>query len=130
MGDAAAERRGDAVATQAGASGAESGGALSGLLVETAADPRFLTNEKRVEHREALQALLSQRLRCGTADDWFHLLMTRGAPTVGCRREPRGRIPAPPTAQKAVIAQLDDHRQHAIDQIADDMSREGAPPTW
>src|SRR5471030_2323547 len=84
MGDAAAERRGDAVATQAGESGAESGGALSGLLVETAADPRFITNEKRVEHREALQALLSQRLRCGTADDWFHLLMTRGAPTVGC----------------------------------------------
>jgi DNA-binding GntR family transcriptional regulator len=36
------------------------------------------------------------------------------------------------TAQdlEAVIAKLDDHRQHAIDQISDAMSREGGPPTW
>jgi DNA-binding GntR family transcriptional regulator len=31
---------------------------------------------------------------------------------------------------EAVVALLDDHRQHAIDQIADAMSREDGPPTW
>jgi len=57
-------------------------GTLCGLidLPEAAADPRFVTNEKRVEHREALHALLSQRLRTRSADDWFHLLMTGGVP--------------------------------------------------
>jgi crotonobetainyl-CoA:carnitine CoA-transferase CaiB-like acyl-CoA transferase len=49
-------------------------------LPETAADPRFITNEKRVEHREALHALLSKSLCSRTADDWFHLLMPRGVP--------------------------------------------------
>lgn len=49
-------------------------------LPEAAADPRFITNEKRVEHREALHALLSQSLRSRSADDWFHLLMARGVP--------------------------------------------------
>lgn len=56
--------------------------ALCGLidLPEAAADPRFVTNEKRVEHREALHALVGQRLRTRSADDWFHLLMTAGVP--------------------------------------------------
>jgi DNA-binding GntR family transcriptional regulator len=31
---------------------------------------------------------------------------------------------------EAVVALLDDHRQRAIDQIADAMSREDGPPTW
>ncbi len=55
---------------------------LCGLLdlPEVATDPRFATNEKRVEHREALRAVLSRRLRRRTADDWFHLLMARGVP--------------------------------------------------
>ena len=55
---------------------------LCGLLdlPEVATDPRFATNEKRVEHREALYAVLSQRLRRRTADEWFHLLIARGVP--------------------------------------------------
>ena len=55
---------------------------LCGLLElpEVATDPRFVTNEQRVAHREALYDRLGQRLRTRTADDWFHVLMTRGVP--------------------------------------------------
>jgi crotonobetainyl-CoA:carnitine CoA-transferase CaiB-like acyl-CoA transferase len=55
---------------------------LCGLLdlPDVAVDPRFVTNELRVSHREALYPLLSHRLRGGSADNWFHLLMARGVP--------------------------------------------------
>jgi len=49
-------------------------------LPEVAVDSRFVTNEQRVAHREALYELLSQRLRIHGAEHWFHLLMARGVP--------------------------------------------------
>jgi crotonobetainyl-CoA:carnitine CoA-transferase CaiB-like acyl-CoA transferase len=49
-------------------------------LPEAAIDSRFVTNEQRVAHREALYELLSQRLRTHSADHWFHVLMARGVP--------------------------------------------------
>jgi crotonobetainyl-CoA:carnitine CoA-transferase CaiB-like acyl-CoA transferase len=49
-------------------------------LPKLAADPRFITNEKRVVNREELYVLLSQRLRTRSADHWFGVLMARGVP--------------------------------------------------
>lgn len=49
-------------------------------LAEAARDPRFVTNEQRVAHREALSVLLSERLVTQSADHWFRLLMAKGVP--------------------------------------------------
>lgn len=47
---------------------------------ELAADPRFVTNALRVEHREELVGRLEARLRDRSADHWFALLSGVGVP--------------------------------------------------
>jgi crotonobetainyl-CoA:carnitine CoA-transferase CaiB-like acyl-CoA transferase len=49
---------------------------LSGLV----ADERFRTNPARVANREALVAILSDRLREGTTADWHERLTAAGVP--------------------------------------------------
>ena len=43
-----------------------------------ASDPRFASNAGRVEHREALVALLNQALATAAADEWVRRLAARG----------------------------------------------------
>ncbi|MCY7402746.1 MAG: CoA transferase [Nocardioides sp.] len=43
-------------------------------------DPRFLTNSRRVAHRDALVVELEDRLRTESADHWFVHLSDRGVP--------------------------------------------------
>ncbi|MFR9777038.1 CaiB/BaiF CoA transferase family protein [Micromonospora sp. MS34] len=50
-------------------------------LAELADDPRFVSNGRRVNHREELRALLGQVLRTRTADDWFTTLTRAGVPS-------------------------------------------------
>ena len=47
---------------------------------ELARDPRFLTEAKRVEHRDILVPLLEEIFRSGTADQWITRLDTAGVP--------------------------------------------------
>jgi crotonobetainyl-CoA:carnitine CoA-transferase CaiB-like acyl-CoA transferase len=49
-------------------------------LPELAADPRFATNTDRVAHVDELAELLSERLREGTAGEWFEALSPLGVP--------------------------------------------------
>ena len=49
-------------------------------LPEAGADPRFLTNAVRLEHREALVALLSARVRGAAAAVWQERLDREGVP--------------------------------------------------
>src|SRR5690349_2030978 len=43
-------------------------------------DPRFRGNQDRTAHREDLRALLVERLRTRTADEWFRELIAAGVP--------------------------------------------------
>jgi crotonobetainyl-CoA:carnitine CoA-transferase CaiB-like acyl-CoA transferase len=56
--------------------------ALCGELgvARLATDPRFATNAGRVEHREALVALLNQALATAAAEEWVRRLAARGVP--------------------------------------------------
>jgi len=47
---------------------------------ELATDPRFASNANRVEHREALVALLNEALATAAADEWVRRLAARGVP--------------------------------------------------
>jgi crotonobetainyl-CoA:carnitine CoA-transferase CaiB-like acyl-CoA transferase len=49
-------------------------------LPELAADPRFTTNGRRVEHREELVRRLEDATRKRTADEWFDRLSAAGVP--------------------------------------------------
>jgi crotonobetainyl-CoA:carnitine CoA-transferase CaiB-like acyl-CoA transferase len=43
-------------------------------LPHLATDPRFVTNADRIEHRDALDALLAEHLATATADEWVALI--------------------------------------------------------
>ena len=43
-------------------------------------DPRFRTNADRVEHRDALEALIARRISEETSDSWLERLRTAGVP--------------------------------------------------
>jgi crotonobetainyl-CoA:carnitine CoA-transferase CaiB-like acyl-CoA transferase len=43
-------------------------------LPHLATDPRFVTNADRIEHRDALDALLAEHLATSTADEWVALI--------------------------------------------------------
>ncbi|MFE5670087.1 CaiB/BaiF CoA transferase family protein [Agromyces sp. NPDC056523] len=50
-------------------------------MPQLADDPQFATMGARNQHREALRALLSERLRTRGADEWFELLRAVGVPS-------------------------------------------------
>jgi crotonobetainyl-CoA:carnitine CoA-transferase CaiB-like acyl-CoA transferase len=49
-------------------------------LPELVSDPRFRTNPERVANREALVAILAERLRTDTTHDWHEALRAAGVP--------------------------------------------------
>ncbi len=49
-------------------------------LTELAADPRYATNVKRIEHRVALCALIDERLQTRARRDWLAALEAAGVP--------------------------------------------------
>ena len=49
-------------------------------MPELVDDPRFRGNQDRTAHREELRALLVERLRTRTADEWFRELIAAGVP--------------------------------------------------
>lgn len=49
-------------------------------LEEFENDPRFASNEKRIQHREALYALIDQKLAAKTVDEWIPLFDQAGIP--------------------------------------------------
>jgi len=49
-------------------------------LPALASDPRFVTNQARVQNYSALEPLLSERLRTRTRDEWIAILKTEGIP--------------------------------------------------
>ncbi|HYJ76336.1 MAG TPA: CoA transferase [Kineosporiaceae bacterium] len=49
-------------------------------IPELVDDPRFRGNQDRTAHREDLRALLVERLRTRTADEWFRELIAAGVP--------------------------------------------------
>jgi formyl-CoA transferase len=80
---------------------------------EWATDPRFLHNPERVEHRDALNAAITEALRGHVAEDVSTALLTKGAPAGAVLTIPEV-AEHPHTAHREMVVELDGYRGTGI----------------
>ncbi len=80
---------------------------------EWAADPRFLHNPERVEHRDALNAAISEALADRVAEDVSTALLAKGAPAGAVLTIPEV-AEHPPTKHREMVVELDGYRGTGI----------------
>jgi crotonobetainyl-CoA:carnitine CoA-transferase CaiB-like acyl-CoA transferase len=101
-----------------------------------ATDPRFATNAGRVEHRQALVALLNQALATAAADEWVRRLAAHGVPcgTVNGIDEAVGlaaRLGLEPVVEVADgQGRVSRQARHPVWFAATPATYRLAPPTW
>jgi crotonobetainyl-CoA:carnitine CoA-transferase CaiB-like acyl-CoA transferase len=101
-----------------------------------AADPRFATNAGRVEHREALVALLNEALATAAADEWVRRLAARGVPCGTVNGIDEAVELAARLGLEPVVELRDDHgrvsrqARHPVGFSATPATYRLAPPTW
>jgi crotonobetainyl-CoA:carnitine CoA-transferase CaiB-like acyl-CoA transferase len=101
-----------------------------------ASDPRFASNAGRVEHREALVALLNQALATAAADEWVRRLAARGVPCGTVNGIDEAVELAARLGLEPVVAVRDDQgrvsrqARHPIWFSATPATYRLAPPTW
>lgn len=93
---------------------------------DLAADPRFLRNRNRIEHREALEEVLTEAFGSNTVEHWCRLLETHAVPVSPIRHLDE-IYQDPHTAAIGMIGTVD-HESGPLEQIAFPVNFGGARP--
>jgi crotonobetainyl-CoA:carnitine CoA-transferase CaiB-like acyl-CoA transferase len=83
---------------------------------ELAADPRFLTPASRIDHRDALSAMLERTLTTAPAAHWLNLIGTAGIP-IGPVQDLGSALAHPITAERAVVEPAEPGRIEGLQQL-------------
>jgi len=95
-----------------------------------AADPRFATNAARVANRVDLKALIEDRLRAATADEWQERITAAGVPCGPINDISQGFALAERLGLKPVVAIEDARRAEPQRQVANPVTYSATPPTY
>jgi len=95
-----------------------------------AADPRFATNAARVANRVDLKALIEDRLRAATADEWQERITAAGVPCGPINDISQGFALAERLGLEPVVAIEDARRTEPQRQVANPVTYSATPPTY
>lgn len=95
-----------------------------------AADPRFATNAARVANRVDLKALIEDRLRAATADEWQERITAAGVPCGPINDISQGFALAERLGLEPVVAIEDARRAEPQRQVANPVTYSATPPTY
>ena len=95
-----------------------------------AADPRFATNAARVANRVDLKALIEDRLRAATADEWQERITAAGVPCGPINDISQGFALAERLGLEPVVAIEDARRADPQRQVANPVTYSATPPTY
>jgi crotonobetainyl-CoA:carnitine CoA-transferase CaiB-like acyl-CoA transferase len=95
-----------------------------------AADPRFATNAARVANRVDLKALIEDRLRTATADEWQERITAAGVPCGPINDISQGFALAERLGLEPVVAIEDARRTEPQRQVANPVTYSATPPTY
>lgn len=95
-----------------------------------AADPRFATNAARVANRVDLKALIEDRLRTATADEWQERITAAGVPCGPINDISQGFALAERLGLEPVVAIEDARRAEPQRQVANPVTYSATPPTY
>jgi len=95
-------------------------------LPALAVDPRFATNPLRVENRDALVAILVERLRSRPSDEWFERLDSAGVPCAPVHRVEEA-VADPVSTQRNGVWKMESPRFGAVDTVASPLRLERTP---